>query len=224
MDGIPRVAEPVDAAALEHQQAVLHHVNLHHAQRRAGIVGHGVYGKIVCWSVRHEPAHSQRTIVHERRRRDGGFAANHDFRSICARLRFIRLFNHRSARDSCCAHCVRCALGQIRKSAWSKHSSFPARLDLHFAVKDIEKTLRRSRPQRAAGYELRGHLGKACTQLRSSVDDKLHPLCAGQRRANKRVRRLQQIVGLECCCALIQVGARAASFRGSAQSALLDFI
>src|SRR5579871_1846901 len=38
LDGIPRIAQPVDPAAFEHQQAVLHHVNLHHAEARAGIV------------------------------------------------------------------------------------------------------------------------------------------------------------------------------------------
>src|SRR5580658_8848064 len=29
---IPRVAKPVDAATFKHQQAMLHHVNLHHAE------------------------------------------------------------------------------------------------------------------------------------------------------------------------------------------------
>ena len=66
LDRIPRVAEAVDAAAFEHQQAVLHHVNLHHAERRAGIVGHGVHGKVVRRAVGHERAHAQRIVAHER--------------------------------------------------------------------------------------------------------------------------------------------------------------
>ena len=151
---------------------------------------------------------------------DGGFVADDDFRSSRARLRFVGLFDHRRARDSRRAHGVRSALGQIRKSAGLEDALFAARLDLELAVEDVEKSLRRSGRQRAAGYELRGHLSKARAQLRRSVDDELHPLRAGQRRANERVRRLQQMIGLENCCALIQVGARAASFREMRRAAL----
>ena len=39
-DRIPAVVEPVDAAAFEHQQAVLHDVNFHHRKSGAGSEGH----------------------------------------------------------------------------------------------------------------------------------------------------------------------------------------
>jgi hypothetical protein len=45
-DGIPRVAEAIDAAAFEHQQAMLHDVHFDLTQCCAGIIDHGVYSKI----------------------------------------------------------------------------------------------------------------------------------------------------------------------------------
>ena len=44
--GYQCVAEAIDAAAFEHQQAVLHDVDLDHAERGAGLVGHGVDGEV----------------------------------------------------------------------------------------------------------------------------------------------------------------------------------
>src|SRR5271165_3804269 len=46
-DGIPGVAEAIDSAALEHDEAVLHHVHLDHAERRSRLVDHGVHREVV---------------------------------------------------------------------------------------------------------------------------------------------------------------------------------
>jgi hypothetical protein len=45
-DGIPLVAEAVDAAAFEHKEAVLHDVDFDHAECGSGLVGHGVDGEV----------------------------------------------------------------------------------------------------------------------------------------------------------------------------------
>src|SRR5580698_7935483 len=59
LDRVPGVAEAIDAAALEHQQAVLHDVNFDHAERRAGIVGHGVDGEVISRTVWHEGTYTK---------------------------------------------------------------------------------------------------------------------------------------------------------------------
>src|SRR6266699_1545281 len=57
-DRVPGVAQPVDATAFEHQEAVLHDVNLHHAEGGAGIVGHGVHREVIGRAVGHERANA----------------------------------------------------------------------------------------------------------------------------------------------------------------------
>src|SRR5277367_4332509 len=43
---VPVVAEPVDAAAFEHEEAVLHNVDFDLAEGGSGCVGHGVDGEV----------------------------------------------------------------------------------------------------------------------------------------------------------------------------------
>jgi hypothetical protein len=45
-DGIPVVAETVDASALEHEEAVFHDVDFDLAEGCAWLVGHGVDGEV----------------------------------------------------------------------------------------------------------------------------------------------------------------------------------
>ncbi len=45
-DGIPVVAEAIDAAAFEHQQTMLHDVDFDHAECGAGLIGHRVDGEV----------------------------------------------------------------------------------------------------------------------------------------------------------------------------------
>ena len=45
---VPVFAEPVNAAAFQHEQSVFHVMNLDHRQRGAGLVAHGVDRKIEC--------------------------------------------------------------------------------------------------------------------------------------------------------------------------------
>ena len=44
--GIPRIAETIDAAAFEHQEAVLHDVHFDHAECGSRLVDHRVHGEI----------------------------------------------------------------------------------------------------------------------------------------------------------------------------------
>src|SRR5216683_2124027 len=45
-DGVPLVAEPIDAAAFEHQQTMLHDVYLDHAECGARLIGHRIDGEV----------------------------------------------------------------------------------------------------------------------------------------------------------------------------------
>ena len=74
---------------------------------------------------------------------------------------------------------MRRALRQICESARRKDVLFAAGLELQFAFEDIDETLRRRGPERAAGRKLRGHLREARAQLRRGVDDELHALAPG---------------------------------------------
>src|SRR4051812_47513289 len=52
-DWIPAVAKPIDAATIEHEQAVLHYVTLNRRQASARLVGHRVHPEIkrhVVWN------------------------------------------------------------------------------------------------------------------------------------------------------------------------------
>ena len=61
--GIPMVAEAVDSVAGEHQETVLHHVDLYHRQRRAGLKGHRVHGEIEGGIRREQRANLQSGII-----------------------------------------------------------------------------------------------------------------------------------------------------------------
>ncbi len=69
-NGIPGIAEPVDASAFEHDEPVLHHMHLHHAERGAGLVDHGVDCKIETHLVRQKTLDLQSRIVREWMRRN----------------------------------------------------------------------------------------------------------------------------------------------------------
>ncbi len=45
-DRIPGVAQAVNAAAFEHQEAMLHNVHFNHAERGSRLVDHGVHGEV----------------------------------------------------------------------------------------------------------------------------------------------------------------------------------
>ena len=58
------IAQTIDAAAREHQQAVLHDVHLHHGQSRAGLIGHRVHREIEGWIIGKERANLERVVAH----------------------------------------------------------------------------------------------------------------------------------------------------------------
>jgi hypothetical protein len=96
-------------------------------------------------------------------------------------------------------------LGQIRKTSRAKNFFALACGQLHFAVEHIKKALCRRRPERSARGKLRSHLRKARAQLRRHVDDELDILRFWQRRADKRVRRLEQVICLQAASGYSQM-------------------
>src|SRR5437762_7906029 len=70
-DGIPGIAEPVNAASFEHDQSMLHYMHFHHAERGARLVHHGIYGKIKTWVVRKQTLDLQIGVIIESVERNG---------------------------------------------------------------------------------------------------------------------------------------------------------
>src|SRR5260370_42458837 len=64
-DRIPRISEPVDASAFEHDESVLHDMHFDHAERGAGLVNHGIDAKIEAHLVRQETLDLQGGIASE---------------------------------------------------------------------------------------------------------------------------------------------------------------
>ena len=198
---------------------MLHHVNLHHAQRRAGIVRHGVHGKVVCGTVGHQRANPQCLVAHQRHGSNSGLAAHADFRSfaVLADQRLIRLFDDSRARIGQCAHAMRRTLRQKGESPRCKNVFLAARPQFQFAFKHIDETLCRRGSQRAPSRKLRSHLREARAQLRRCMDHKLHACCAGEWRANESVWSLQQVVRLQAASSYSQMMQSLTSFENSIQ-------
>ena len=51
---------------LEHQQTVLHDVDLDQRERGTGLVGHRVHGEVEGWVVRDKATHLQVFVAHQR--------------------------------------------------------------------------------------------------------------------------------------------------------------
>ena len=77
-DGVPAVAEAVDAAALEHEEAVLHVVDFDDGEGGTGVVGHGVDGEVPGGAVGHEVFDLEGGVVVEGLGGDLGFVAGED--------------------------------------------------------------------------------------------------------------------------------------------------
>src|SRR5882757_1580802 len=45
---IPLISKPVDAATLQHEKPMLHHMDFNHAERGAWLIGHRVDGEVEC--------------------------------------------------------------------------------------------------------------------------------------------------------------------------------
>ncbi len=190
-DGIPRVAEAIDAAALEHQQAVLHHVNLHHAERRAGIVGHGVHGEIVGRSIGHERPHAQ--ALH---RPSAAYPARSiRYQSLSAGLRRRRRSARRVSRSRQRALCadganaVRSAFRQICKPPLDEQMVASLGLQLQSRLRAQREIAAPAlgpafrRPQNSAVICV-----KPRAQLRCSMDDELDALARRAAACGRRCR------------------------------------
>ena len=64
-DRIPRIAQPVNPAAFEHDQPMFHHVHFDHAERRSRLVHHGVYGEVETHLIRKQTFDLQAGIISE---------------------------------------------------------------------------------------------------------------------------------------------------------------
>src|SRR5580698_9586453 len=69
-DRIPRIAEPVDSATLEHHEAVLHDMHFDRAQRGAWLVDHCVHGEVETDLIRQQTFDLQTGIASQRMRGD----------------------------------------------------------------------------------------------------------------------------------------------------------
>src|ERR1700689_3202339 len=77
---IPGIAEPVNSSAFEHDESVFHDMHLDHAERGAGLVDHGIDGKIKAHLVWQEVPDLQVWIVVERLRVNLIFVRNNQVR------------------------------------------------------------------------------------------------------------------------------------------------
>ena len=75
-DRVPRIAEAINAAAFEHQQAVLHDVHFDHAERGSRLIHHGVHCEIEMHRVGKQAFHLQARIIIEWLRGNCVFAGN----------------------------------------------------------------------------------------------------------------------------------------------------
>jgi hypothetical protein len=96
-----------------------------------------------------------------------------------------------------CADGVPGALGQIRKSAFPEEVIAALGVQLQLAFQNKQDSLRRRRTENATGQKFRRHLREARSHSGRGVDDEIHAIRTGQGRANKRVRRLDQVIGLK---------------------------
>src|ERR1017187_6741800 len=63
---IPEIAEPINPAPFQHDEAVLHHMHFDHAERSPGLVDHRVYREIKRHFVRKQALHLEVRIFSER--------------------------------------------------------------------------------------------------------------------------------------------------------------
>lgn len=75
-DRIPGVAQAVNAAAFEHQEAMLHNVHFNHAERGSRLVDHGVHGEVELHGIGKEAFYLEAGVVIQRLCSDGIFARN----------------------------------------------------------------------------------------------------------------------------------------------------
>ncbi len=97
LDGIPTIAQAVDAAAFEHQQAVLHHMNFDQRQRGAGLVAHGVHSVVEAGRGGQQLLYLQRVVSRQGLPNDRVFRAEESRRGDNTLKRNDRLLNDGNA-------------------------------------------------------------------------------------------------------------------------------
>src|SRR5271166_1588948 len=110
---IPAIAEPVNSAAFEHDEPVLHHVHFDHAQGCTRLVHHRVYGEIKAHLVGQQTFHLQAGIVFERMRGDRVFTGYNTSWRLDRAENLVRFLNHSHAARLHAEHPMRQSLGQI---------------------------------------------------------------------------------------------------------------
>ena len=185
------VAQAVDAAARKHQQAVLHDVHLNQRKTRAGKKGHDVHGEIEGWIIGNESANLERVVAHEGRCGNVALAAGEARWRGDAGQGQVRLFNDRGPRgvfrgNGCGVLCGKIGITAARQAG---------AVDLHFPFEHIHESLLRSGRERPSRFELRRILREPCAYRRRGVNDGGRLMHSRQRRADKRIGSLQNMVG-----------------------------
>src|SRR6516164_3725822 len=166
---IPFVVEPVDAASLEHEQAVLHEVHLDHTQTSTRLVAHRVYCEIEGHRVRQKRAYKKIAVAHQRLRLDRWLASYEQRRrrSICNRA--VSLLDHCDARHLRRMDAMRGILRDVSIVILNESVRIRPALKRDPTVEHIHETLSLSGPHRTICFEFDGVLGKSSAQSRRSV-------------------------------------------------------
>ena len=181
-DRVPMVAQAVNPRAFEHQKAVLHHVNLHHGQRRARLERHGVDGEI------------------ERRDRRGSGCALPDpgrpSSAVGATALSLPLKQAGIDVPAAAGKAFRLPLlapwirpRNSTSDAGTRHNR-PPTSRAAFALQHIDEPLVARRSRCCPRLRTPRVLGEPCARCRRRVHDRSGALHPRQGRAHERVRRL----------------------------------
>ena len=203
--GIPRVAEPIDAAAFEHEQAMLHDVHFHYAERGAGLIGHRVDSEVERRLIGEETLDLEIWIVVESVRGDGVFAGDDELRRKNRVERLVGFFDDGDAAGRSRRDFMREPFRKVRKPARDERVVFACSFELNCAVENIEETLRRRWPEFTAEFEFRGVLRESCAERRADVNDGGSFAHAGKRGAHESVRREKKMVTLVRAARLTEI-------------------
>src|SRR5215472_725322 len=191
---IPRVAQTVNAASFEHQQAVLHHVHFDYAQRGARLVYHGVHREIEVHRVWKQAPYLQVWVVVKRVWRNGFFRGDQRARRFKRSRRLVRLLDNGGDARFFRYYAMWQAFGKVGIPTRVERIPPAADLHLELAFEDKQKTLRSCAPELAAGLKFGCVLHEFRPYRRACVNDSRAPSHAGQRRTDKSVGGQKQVI------------------------------
>src|ERR1700688_3082798 len=155
---VPQSAEPINAAAFEHDEAMLHHVHLDHAERGPGLIDHRVYRKVETHFLWKEALHLQAGIVLEWMRSHGIFVRNDQTRRFDGGNRLIEFFNYRNPAALSSLQAMLQSFGKKGVSASPQFAAFTVNLQLQAAVNHKDEALSGGAAQFSSVFKFRGVL------------------------------------------------------------------